>query len=411
MSKPVRSTTAIERTIIFYDDRENEEGEVKTYDGKKIRMLSRQLIRETYKNPYDYDEVFVKFTKRNKEDTIKEAYKTFLKDAEELKEITNGKVNLWKTGSYVQSAFQLFKDLYQIEPEPLDELEATILSSTTIGSLRYAETEYKGKGYKYDIVSSYPAIMRTQNFPVSKGEFRTLTSKEFKKMKTLTYGCYHCEITDADPKVFKTNVSNHWYTHTDISFARQHEYTIKLIEDDNPNFLSYAGKLCSGKVMFAPFVDYLYALKNKGYKSPKKILNCLWGALCQSMINTFKMTADNSVKLFENEKLFTLMPSGDDDIIMQTINPRKQFKYAFARMKPFILSFGRSRMASFLELSAEDLVYSHTDGFVLSRRLKTNDKIKSKIGNDIGKLKYEGKCDKIIIHNMAAKTSLFNFIV
>lgn len=409
MSRVKKGITTVERTIVVYTKSDKDCNKIITFDGKKKREIPSSILKELKQKPYDFDEVFVKFSKKKRSDTLESFYKDFIKDADELKDITDGKVNLYKSGSYVLSSIQLFYDFLPkdfTDPEQIEDWEADILNSCSVGALRYANNNYEGKGYKYDIVSSYPSIMSRSNFPMKKGKLLTITQDDLDNMKNISFGCYRCKISNFDRRVFKENKEN-WYCFSDVSFAIRKGYDVEMIEDDEPNVLSYENCLTSGKKLFGKFVEYLFNLKKQGYKSPKKILNCLWGALCQRNTITMVIHNNNKNKLNNKEIPLFLCPDENNGITVEFDKLTQKFQTNYGRIKPFMLSSGRMRMAYYLEKSVDDLIYSHTDGFVLSKRLKTNDKCV--LGDELGNLHYEGKCKNILIENMAAKLSDFKF--
>jgi hypothetical protein len=90
--------------------------------------------------------------------------------------------------------------------------------------------------------------------------------------------------TRVNPFIFRPNEKN-YYTHIDVNFAKELNYDMEIIEDGQPNFLSYEGCLINGAKLFKPFVDYLYQFKHIGYKTIKVYLNSLWGFLCKKKSN------------------------------------------------------------------------------------------------------------------------------
>ena len=72
-----------------------------------------------------------------------------------------------------------------------------------------------------------------------------------------------------------------YYTHIDISRARELQYNIILIDDNEPNvlYIFLDKKTINACQAFRPFVDYMYQLKSNNIPGAKNILNCLWGAL------------------------------------------------------------------------------------------------------------------------------------
>jgi hypothetical protein len=106
-------------------------------------------FKEYRSKPQSSPYILIKFDKSNFK-TLKEQYKATQKEAIYLKELTNGKINLFRSGSTVKKAF------YDLGP--ICEKETKILQLATNGAMIWA-IKYVGKAYKYDIVSEYPSIM------------------------------------------------------------------------------------------------------------------------------------------------------------------------------------------------------------------------------------------------------------
>ena len=63
----------------------------------------------------------------------------------------------------------------------------------------------------------------------------------------MRYGIYRCSIEVEDHKLMRQNKCN-YYTHIDITRARELQYNIILIEDDEPNVLYYSREKQSTRV-------------------------------------------------------------------------------------------------------------------------------------------------------------------
>jgi hypothetical protein len=329
--------------------------------------------------------MFIKTSDRGdlKHLSIRRQCKQINKEAKKLKTLTNGKINLFRTGNSPKTALQLFYDLCNPpQPEKIESYEVDILESCR-GPLIWAEP-YEGIGYKYDICSEYPSLMASSQhkYPIKKGELKAFTNEEFEQLKFFSFGIYHVKITVTNNKVFKVNNEN-WYTHTDLNYAKTKlKLEMKLIEDDKPNALLYDNtKLMTGKKLFGPFVDYLFNLKKAGHKEIKQILNSLWGVLVQT--NVLSMKTDN---IRAGKEILTITPSNDGTLTFETVIKNKFYDLDFARIKPFLLSYGRFKISNIILTNIDKVVRCHTDGIICSSKI-TN----MIFGNDLGNLKYEGK--------------------
>lgn len=356
-------------------------------------MLTRFEMLNFRKKPRTSPFIFIKKNERDmdlKLLSIKQQCNKITKEAIKLKELSKNQINLFRTGSVAKTSLQLFYDLSKGTPEPeqIEEYEVDILESGT-GALIYGN-KYEGMAYKYDIVSEYPSIMASckHKFPIGKGELKTFTKKEFDELTFYQFGMYHCKIINIDYRLMKQNIKN-WYTHTDLNYAKNKlNYKIELIEDDEPNSLLYDNsKLITGKVLFGKFVDELFKLK-KDHKEFKKYLNALWGAMCQT--NVMKIS-DNTIHA--GKEILTITPNGNGNNIFETYLKSCFYETNYARLKPFLMSYGRHKISTIILPNIDNILRTHTDGIILKEPIKN-----IKCGTELGDLKFEEK-GLIIIKN------------
>jgi hypothetical protein len=102
----------------------------------------------------------------------------------------------------------------------------------------------------------------------------------------------------------------------------------------------------------------------------KRILNTLWGALCQKKRNYKTLTADNQVSFTfpEGEILDSIIPVGKDQWRFQFTNPGNPFKGEYPRIAPFLLAHGRKITSEILEPYKDKVRRIHTDGFILEEQ-------------------------------------------
>jgi hypothetical protein len=230
-------------------------------------------------------------------------------------------------------------------------------------------------------------------FPIGAGKLKNFTKAEFNALTYYSFGMYHVKVLDSDYRVFVHNCEN-YYTHTDLNFAQQQGYKIKLVEDDEPNALLFAPKaLMTGRELFGPFVKFLFKLKKQGHKEIKSYLNALWGALTQTNV----MSISNGV-VHDNKEILTITPTNDGGLIFGTAVKDNYYETNFARIKPFLLSYGRTMIAKIILKNLDTVVRCHTDGIICSKRI-TN----IEFGNNLGNLKEEGKGDCTITNSNTYK--------
>jgi hypothetical protein len=385
------------------------------YDGKETKVVNRTLIPklvDDYKSGFIYvkaDDFLFKREKskvlidgkvvyeKEKEKPLDELYPIFIQYTEELKKHSNGKINLYKTGSIYNTALDLFNRFTKsIVPEEILEDEAEWIDKCSTGALIWSQI-YEGEGFKYDFTSMYPSILIDSRFmvPYKRGEFKILTTLP----ETWQNGIYRCKITTDDTnawKLFRFNKLN-YYTHIDILRAQGLGYDINLIQDNKPNSLIYSkDKLINSSRFFKEYIDLLYSLKEKKVPLAKELLNILWGILCERKIKKQK-TGQKEINITGNEKIYQICPldGNEEHDLVATYVPEHYFKYDFARLKPFILSKGRFKFSKFMEPFVDDIVRAHTDGIIATKKLVSNDIQEGKLG----KVKFEGYAKHCDIKN------------
>jgi hypothetical protein len=342
--------------------------------------------------------------------TNEEEYNDYIKIADDLKRETNGRINLYKTGSIRNTALSLFDELTKhLNPEELLEDEAIWITESTKGALIFND-KYEGTVYKYDVKSRYPSILESLNIlvPLKRGEFKILTKEEFNNLKFFPHGIFRCIITPSDNykinRLFRFNVYNKYTTH-DLNCAKELGLKIELIEDSTVNCLLYpSGKSCIKSVnVFKPYCEYLYPLKEKGIKGAKLLLNILSGCIGELNKKTIYVDelADEPIEIDENLKIISQKPSvhNENETIVKVIDPDNYFKSKFARFKPFMLAKARQLHALDILPNIDYVVKCHTDSIIST--IDLSDKLD--IGNKIGQYNYEGKFDVIINSNAKEK--------
>ena len=188
----------------------------------------------------------------------------------------------------------------------------------------------------------------------------------------------------------------HYYTHYDLTTAKEMGLEVKLITDAEPNALLYEPEhRISGSKIFQKYVDTLYDLKSKKVKGAKLLLNCLWGVLTKMHKYNYVASDENRVVIHDDKVLHTLKPYGKDGdkTLVTFISQDNCFSSNYARMKPFLLAKGRRDIYEVVKPHLDHVQWIHTDGFIVNR------KINIKTGDKIGDLKYEGYCANVKIEN------------
>ncbi|UZO27518.1 uncharacterized protein OCT59_019711 [Rhizophagus irregularis] len=164
------------------------------------------------------------------------------------------------------------------------------------------------------------------------------------------------------------------YTFIDLQRAKKLGLDIQLIQDGKPNALIYDREArIPGTVIFGEYVHFLFNIKNQGGvagRVAKRVLNTLWGALCQRKRNYKTLTTDQTdpFKFPEGHTLDSIIPVGSDQWRFQFTNPGSSFKGEYPRIAPFLLAHGRKTTSELLEPYKDKVRRIHTDGFILEEQ-------------------------------------------
>ena len=346
-----------EKEVIVYQ-MDNEKGVIKTYDGIQYGEMTIEEWIEIRNHPISSTATMIKTDEKD----MKAYYNKFHREAEELKDITNGTINLFTCGKDKLASLKLFHNTTRtIHPDPIEQDEAIWLDRAMVGGIIYGEKTELNDAYSYDVNSMYPFIMTQLQFPTTRGEFLKL--KELKEI--VEYGIYRIKIFEPehnDKKLFRFNRRN-YYTHIDVKRARDLGLKMELIQDNQPNCLRYIKGRLSGKKLFGQVVDYLYELKKKPtIKSRvKSILNRLWGALCEREVITRK--SEKEGVYLEDVDIQTICPYGEG-YLCEFIKHSKTFRTDYARVGCFITAGARSYISKLIEPVKDKVFRIHTDGFI-----------------------------------------------
>ena len=394
-----------QRKLIIYED-------TKYYDGKAYHETTKDKLHEMIFSK-SYTSKFIPI-KKDDDKTFEQSFNDFVKIANTLRKASiglgeDGKealINFYKTSNSIQTAKTIFFNYCNkenIKPEQITDIEYQFINNASTGALIYADNNYQGQVYEYDINSFYPSIMRCNKFkiPIKQGEIKTISKNEFDKMKStfFCYGIYKCIITseksEKPNKLFRFNKLN-YYTTQSMRHAQLLGLNIELVEEKD-NFLYYSkDTLIQGNKLFGWFVDTLYKLKkeNPKLKEFKEILNCLWGLLSKQKKTTIVIDLNKPSDIdLDTDKINILSQIMDDDKITITYQYKNNnFVNDFGRIKTFLLSQGRLKIAEILKDHLENIKNLHTDGW------KSSKKLDIELGDGIGQVRYEGSRNVKIIH-------------
>jgi len=276
--------------------------------------------------------------------------------------------------------------------EPITFKEFIFMESTSNGGLINLDPDFANKTiqcFGYDFSAFYPNLLSNTDLqvPIKEGKRYKIKSLKWDKLR---FGIYRVKIT-SDSKRFKKIFSfskNNYYTHYSLLFAYRNQtkfsVSIELIIDGEYNALLWdEDKLVNTSTIFRDWFDYLNNLKSKFPKNMlvKRLMSSLWGTLI-----SYKR------EFVEDENLFELDVSELDDpdhteykllserrymdsnkdirTVYQIIKSSEPYKNNLARLKPFIVSYGRTMIGDLIisEDIIDDVVRIHTDGICLYKK-------------------------------------------
>jgi len=388
----LKSVSHKQKEVIFYF-KNQKDGVISTYDGKELKTheLTPDIINKIKDCIIKHKEKTLRYIGITKNQDLKEEYNNFVKDADEILNATNGKINLYKNPNYQGEALRIFYNCSKcVNPEVMTTIESLWHKKCFKGGLRFTKPGLYNNTTGYDINKQYTSILTHPNFkiPIKQGIFKTLDKLN---NEYLNYGIYRVKITNTNNTnniLFKFNIDN-YYTHFDIKRAlKLDNLKIELIQDGEANALLYTGnKTISGAVMFKPYFDFINEFYNaKTKQALKKLMNILWGSLM--MKNTTKLdskskfaSADGNIQSIIPLKKCLLLTYEDID---------KPYKFDYARLGAFLTSNARASISRIIEPYQDQVIYLHTDGFML-----TGEHNKPELGDEMGQLKqdkYYEKC-------------------
>ena len=362
-------TYSKERHLVFYDI----VGDViHTYDGStliKHTSFNRNLFKTCPHNTY---------MKVTKGEDLKHSYDTFILNCQHLQHIAE--IDLSKYGyKYKNYALNLFyQHAKAFHFEALDPVEKVWLDETKMCGLMYSEC-VEGEMNVYDVNSFYTYLLSDskKTYPMRKPVFETIEEIG----DYVVFGIYRVRITNVDQRLFQINRNNH-YTHIEVARARELGATVELIKDGEANLMRYLKGRANGHLLFKPYFDKIFKYKDEinkatGKTNPliKKILNVLWGALCQR--DNIRITDCIGVE-FKSDEEIIIYTDYDGTDYYKVIKP---FKRPHARIGAFLTAYGRTHVSKIVEPVVDEVYRIHTDGFYTTATMTTS--------NVLGELKLE----------------------
>ncbi|GET66499.1 hypothetical protein GLOIN_2v1849173 [Rhizophagus irregularis DAOM 181602=DAOM 197198] len=263
-------------------------------------------------------------------ETLEEAYQRIHEERDTFLQATK-KFGLgidlsYHNWSYKRTALWLFERLSVGVPanDPLDPIEAEWISDAMMGGLIWADNEWKGYGRQ-------------------RGKFQTLND----------FGNLYIHRLTTSKKTWS-------------------QYTVNTGWEANALIYDREARI-PGTVIFGEYVHFLFKIKNQGGvagRVAKRVLNTLWGALCQRKRNYKTLTTDQTDPFTfpEGHTLDSIIPVGSDQWRFQFTNPGNPFKGEYPRIAPFLLARERKITSEVIQPYKDKVRRIHTDGFILEEQ-------------------------------------------
>ena len=256
LNRKVKFCSYTDKTILLYN---------------KTERIGFDGTNEIYVDEKYYDEILnfkteYMMVERNKFHlSVSEEYEQYIKLINDLKEKSNGLINIYRTGTIKKTALKLLDDTTKhISPEHIEYDEALIIENSTSNGFIFNE-EYEGVAHKGDISSLYPSIYSSKNMlvPIKRGIFKILTNENIIEMNQklnggYAFGLYRFNIYKSgnskidrlfrfkpldDPK--NNNIlRKNFYTSVDLKMADTLGLKKELIIDNDINCVLYPRSHC-----------------------------------------------------------------------------------------------------------------------------------------------------------------------
>jgi len=312
----------------------------------------------------------------------------------EMKTRKGYKINYLQFYNNTNSIYLIFKRLCQIDITTFGDVDAEEymwISQCNNSAIQYCNP-IETTCFGYDFKSYYPKIMQSSDFmfPTNKGR----AIKCLKIADNIRWGYYKVKIESDDPnikKVFSFS-KNHVYTKTSLDYAIKlmksgYDIVIKLDTTLDKNAYIYdKADMISGNKIFQNWFRKLNYIKKQYPKNKliKSIMSRLWGTLCVSSDKSYNtiddidknnMWDDISMTLQTKYYLIDHIESDNEKkyyyILRNNENP---MRYPLGRIKPWITSYGRNKIADVALLDIDNVVRIQTDNVTYSKKQKFSKK-------------------------------------
>jgi len=379
------------------------------YDGKSMENYTTKQRNNDY-----IDVKFEEIQKMGGLDikTLADARKYLYEQIDLVSKYTDNEIDMRKTG-WTNRCFLLkfwenfYKHQQGIKFEPIEPYEVRFLEGCS-GQQQFVKAGKYPIVVSYDGISWYPALLLNKEFfiPFGQGKLMNKNTKDIAKSQNgrYSYGIYHCvvEYKDEMKFKFKYNPDKNYYTHYDLHSAFECGLKITMV-DEEYNFLAYPKeKLIKSHKIFEDTLGFFVDLKVKhpDCKIFKLLSSRTWGILSQYKKIYVKSDKDGIVETpVDTEYIIKdfhhdIKDNKNEYTIVDKCSP---YRYPTARIKPFILSYGRREMFTRVLNKYDSIVKLQTDGFLSSEPIP---EFENNTSHNIGEIIKKDEQHNIELKNM-----------
>lgn len=239
------------------------------------------------------------------------------------------------------------------------------------------------QSYGYDFTAFYPSLLVEDELLIPTCEGEEVVLNKLPISKNLKVGIYHVRIISENEnflKLFNFSKAN-MYTNYSLAYAlknkKKFNITVELIQDGKPNAYIYE-KVESVKNIFNEWYTELMKVKQQYPKNKliKHLLSSLWGQLIAGNVEYMTEEEINknkySVSIGKDTDYHILNYSiNETSAYYKLLNVKQPYKYNI-RLKPFLTSYGRTKVAEVAMKNVDSIIRIHTDGIVYNKPIEHN---------------------------------------
>lgn len=354
---------------------------------KKIAILMRPKIDHTL--PLESQKITTK-------PTLEQAYDWIMDQMTKVKTITEGKINMFKTGwipETIRYQLMIRWNNFHLQEVKITAEELSWLHESQIGQYTACKPGDYHDVYGYDIKSNFVAVLAdsTFNIPINTGQFLTITTENFNKSvesaksrgSGFKYGIYRANVMGDHPFFLRRK---QMYCHIDLLLACLLGLDVEIIEDGQPNFLYYEHRIKSPE-LFGDYIDLIFPYK-KAHPEVlmfKLLSSSIHGAILQKRIlHTYKVGGDQDteITICDDEQPFDFVKINDNVTSIKTHNPNFHYLCQLARLGPFL--YAKQRMGFyniFYKHYGDRIIRANTDSIWVEGMIPEFEHCSGKLGS------------------------------